>query len=60
MTKDPDFQAHMRLRQRINLAFMRSVQARGLSFAFPSQTVYLDGDVAKRLAGGGNPPKPVT
>jgi len=60
MTKDPDFQAHMRLRQRINLAMMRAVQARGLSFAFPSQTVYLDGDVAKRLAGIGNQDKPVT
>ncbi|GAB1489749.1 mechanosensitive ion channel family protein [Opitutaceae bacterium] len=60
LTKDPDFQAHMRLRQRINLAMMRAVQARGLSFAFPSQTLYLDGDVAKRLAGYGNPSKPVT
>lgn len=60
LTRDPDFQAHMRLRQRINLALMRAVQSRGLSFAFPSQTVYLEGDVARRLAGGGNAPKAVT
>ena len=60
LTKDPDFQAQMRLRQRINLAIMRAVQARGLSFAFPSQTVYLEGEVARQLAAAGNPPKPVT
>ncbi len=59
LTRDPDFQAHMRLRQRINLAMMRAVQARGLSFAFPSQTLYFDGDVAKRLAGGSGT-RPVT
>ncbi len=60
LTRDPDFQAHMRLRQRINLALMRAVQSRGLSFAFPSQTLYLEGEVARRLAGGGNAPKAVT
>jgi len=47
---DPDFQKYMRLRQRLNLAFMRAVEARGLSFAFPTQTVHLDGPVAKQLA----------
>ena len=60
LTKDPDFLAHLQVRQRINLAMMRAVQARGLSFAFPSQTVYLEGEVARRLASGGNPAKPVT
>jgi len=54
LTKDPDFQKHMRLRQRINLKIMRAVQARGLSFAFPSQTVYLGGEAAQRLVGGKN------
>ncbi len=49
LTKDPDFQKHMRLRQRINLKIMRAVQARGLSFALPSQTVYLGGEAAQRL-----------
>ncbi|HRE82726.1 MAG TPA: mechanosensitive ion channel family protein [Opitutaceae bacterium] len=44
MTKDPDFQKHMTLRQRLNLGFMRIVETRGLSFAFPSQSIYVEGD----------------
>jgi MscS family membrane protein len=47
----PDFAQHMQLRQRLNLTFMRMAQARGLSFAFPTQTIQLDGDVARQLAG---------
>ena len=39
-TKNPDFAKHLALRQRLNLAIMRAVEARGLAFAFPSQTVY--------------------
>lgn len=38
---DPDFHKHMQLRQRLSLAFMRAVEARGLSFAFPTQTVHV-------------------
>jgi MscS family membrane protein len=38
---DADFMKYMRLRQRINLAFMRAVEARGLSFAFPTHTVHV-------------------
>lgn len=41
VTKDPDFAKHMALRQRINLGIMRAVAARGLAFAFPTQTVHL-------------------
>ncbi len=41
VVKDPDFHRHMELRQRLNLAFMRAVEARGLSFAFPTQTVHV-------------------
>lgn len=41
VVKDPDFHKHMALRQRLNLAFMRTVEARGLSFAFPTQTVHV-------------------
>lgn len=48
--KDPDFHKHMMLRQRLNLAYMRAVESRGLSFAFPTQTVVFDGPVAKQLA----------
>ena len=39
--RDADFHAHMQARQRLNLAFMRAVEARGLSFAFPTQTVHV-------------------
>lgn len=39
--KDPDFHKHMALKQRLSLAFMRAVEARGLSFAFPTQTVHV-------------------
>jgi MscS family membrane protein len=41
----------MDLRERINLKIMRAVAARGLEFAFPTQTVLLDGPVARQLAG---------
>ena len=40
VVQDPDFAAHLALRQRLNLAIMRAVEARGLAFAFPTQTVY--------------------
>jgi len=38
---DPDFHKHMQLRQRLSLAFMHAVEARGLSFAFPTQTLHV-------------------
>jgi MscS family membrane protein len=52
VTKTADFPASMRLRQRINLAMMRAVANRGLSFAFPTRTVQLDGPIARRLVEG--------
>jgi MscS family membrane protein len=51
-TKAPDFQEGMGLKQRVNLAIMRAVAARGLSFAFPTSVMHLDGPIAKQLAGG--------
>ncbi len=51
VAKDADFKKHMRLRQRINLAMMRAVQVRGLSFAFPTQTLELGASAAKSLMG---------
>jgi MscS family membrane protein len=51
-TKGPDFQEGLGLKQRVNLAIMRAVAARGLSFAFPTSVMHLDGPVAKQLAGG--------
>ncbi len=47
---DPNWLKHMETRERLNLQIMRAVAARGLSFAFPTQTVVLDGPVAKQLA----------
>ena len=49
VTKSPDNQQHLAVRQRINLAVMRAVAARGLSFAFPTQTVIHEGPVAQAL-----------
>lgn len=51
VVKDPDFHRHLALRQRLNLAFMRAVEARGLSFAFPTQTVHVASLPAGRPGG---------
>ncbi len=48
VTKSPDNNLHLATRQRINLAVMRAVAARGLSFAFPTQTVMTAEPVAKK------------
>jgi len=48
-TLSPDFGKHLQLRQRLNLKFMRVVAARGLSFAYPTQTIQLDGPIARKL-----------
>ena len=50
MVTSPDNLAHLKLKERLNLAILRAVAARGLAFAFPTQTVQLDGAVAKQLA----------
>ncbi len=41
VAKDPDMHKHLALRQRLNLAFMRAIEERGLSFAFPTQTLHV-------------------
>jgi MscS family membrane protein len=50
-TADPDFKKHLYVRERINLKIMRAVAERGLSFAFPTQTLHVDDEVARKLAG---------
>jgi MscS family membrane protein len=50
MTKGPDVQRQMALRERINFAIMRAVAVRGLAFVSTSQTIVLDGPVAKQMA----------
>jgi MscS family membrane protein len=47
---NPDFKIAMTVKQRINLAIMNAVDARKLSFAFPTQTIQLAGAVAEKLA----------
>jgi MscS family membrane protein len=55
---DPDFQKAMRVKQRINIAIMRAIAARKLSFAFPTQTIELAGSVAEKLAERSKPAPP--
>jgi MscS family membrane protein len=40
---------HMETKERVNLAIMRALEERGLSIAFPTRTVYFEGDVAKEM-----------
>jgi MscS family membrane protein len=47
---DPDFKKALRVKQEVNLAIMREVAARGLSFAFPTQTVELAGAALEKIA----------
>ncbi len=42
---DPDYKKYMDVHQAINLELLRQLDARHVKFAFPSRTVYLDGDV---------------
>jgi MscS family membrane protein len=51
----PDFDRHMAVRQRVNVAVMRAVAARGLSFAFPTQTMHLPDPVVDKLTDRKNP-----
>lgn len=41
---------YMDVRQRVNCKIMRAIQQRGLSVAFPTRTLYLDGQVARHMA----------
>ncbi len=58
VARSPDFPAYMEMRQRLNLTFMETVAARGLAFAFPTQTLHFDGPVARQLAAGKSEPGP--
>ena len=48
---------YLDVRQRINVKIAKAVAARGSSVAFPTRTLYLEGDVARRLAGGHDLPE---
>ena len=51
VSRDPDAKKAHALKQRMNLAIMRAVAARELSFAYPTSVMHLDGPVAKQLVG---------
>ena len=51
VSRDSDLKKGLALKQRMNLAIMRAVAARGLSFAFPTSVMHLDGPVAKAIVG---------
>ncbi|MFI5356723.1 MAG: mechanosensitive ion channel family protein [Opitutales bacterium] len=55
---DPDYVKGLELREAINLKIMRAVAARGLSFAFPTQTIHLEGDLARPIAPARGPGTP--
>ena len=50
-SREADFKMGAALKQRMNLAIMRAVAARGLSFAFPTSVMHLEGPLVKQLAG---------
>jgi MscS family membrane protein len=56
-TADPDWDSHMAVRERINLAILRAFAARGVALAFPSSVIHLDGPVARQLAAGAGGPR---
>lgn len=55
-TKEGDFVRAMDCKQRVNLLIMRAVEARGLSFAFPTQTIHFEGEIAREMADRNAPP----
>jgi len=50
-TKSTALADHLATKERINLAIMRTLADMGLSIAFPTRTIYFEGDLADRLAG---------
>ncbi|MFO7686374.1 MAG: mechanosensitive ion channel family protein [Desulfobacterales bacterium] len=42
---DPDYNRYMDIQQAINMAIFRSFEEMGVDFAYPTQTLYLDGKI---------------
>ncbi len=55
---DPDGVKTLNLRHEINLELMRLVEARGLSFAFPTQTIEFAENTVRALSARSGPPPP--
>jgi MscS family membrane protein len=51
-SREADVKEGFALKQRMNLAIMRAMAARRLSFAYPTSVMHLDGAVAKALVSG--------
>jgi len=58
--KAGDYLGSLEVKERLNLKLMRAVLSRGLSFAFPTQTLYFEGDIAKRMAEGRSDSNPTS
>ena len=59
-TRDIAYADHMTTRERVNLAMVRAIKDLGLSIAFPTRTVYFEGDVARRMAQPPGPDRPAS
>ena len=55
-TKTIDYCEFLKVKEEVNLAIMRAVAARGLSIAFPTRTLYFEGDIARDMARAGTNP----
>ena len=51
-TADPDWEAHMALRERINLGILRAFAGRGVTLAYPNPVIRLDAAAAQKIANG--------
>lgn len=48
---DPDYQVYMDLQQEINLALLRRFAQEGIDFAYPTQTIYMQGSPGRPAPG---------
>jgi MscS family membrane protein len=55
-TSDPDWESHMAVRERVNIAILRAFAAREVTIAYPTSVMHLDGPVARQIADGASRP----
>ena len=48
-TRTADYKEFLKVKERINLTIMRELEKLGLSIAFPTRTLYFEGDIAKKI-----------
>jgi len=49
-TADPDWETHMAVRERVNLAVLKALAARGVTLAYPNPVIRLDASAAQQLS----------